>query len=53
MKDATGIKYKLEAKDSEIKDFRKILKAKQDELSEMQVCKLFQLSLRNRLIFAG
>ena len=37
VKDATGIKYKLEAKDSEIKDFRKVLKAKQDEQSEMQV----------------
>jgi dynactin 1 len=39
VKEATGIRYKLEAKDLEIKDFRKGVKSKQEELSEMQVRK--------------
>lgn len=39
IKDATGLKYKLEAKDQDIKDLKKLLKTKQEELSEMQVRK--------------
>ena len=42
MKDATGLKYKLEAKDGEIKDFKKLLKTKQEELSEMQVTEIIR-----------
>ena len=39
IKDATQLKYKLEAKDIDIKDLKKLLKVKQEELSEMQVRK--------------
>jgi len=39
IKDATQLKYKLEAKDIDIKDLKKLLKIKQEELSEMQVRK--------------
>ena len=39
IKDASQLKYKLEAKDVDIKDLRKLLKTKQEELSEMQIRK--------------
>jgi len=39
IRDATGLKFKLEDKDTEMKDIRKLLKNKQEELSEMQVRK--------------
>jgi len=39
IKDATQLKFKLEAKDIDIKDLKKLLKVKQEELSEMQVRK--------------
>lgn len=35
-----GLKYKLEAKDMDIKELKKLVKMKQDELSEMQVGQL-------------
>jgi len=39
IKDATGLKYKLEAKDQDIKDLKKLMKAKQEEFSEMTIRK--------------
>ena len=39
IKDATGLKYKLEAKDQDIKDLKKLMKAKQEEFSEMNIRK--------------
>ena len=39
IRDATQLKYKLEAKDVDMKELRKLLKTKQEELSEMQVRK--------------
>jgi len=39
IKEATGLKYKLESKDQDIKELKKLLKVKQEELSEMQVRK--------------
>ena len=33
----SGLKYKLEAKDMDIKELKKLVKMKQEELSEMQV----------------
>ena len=39
IRDATQLKYKLEAKDVDMKDLKKLLKVKQEELSEMQIRK--------------
>merc|ERR1740128_703081 len=39
IKDASQLKYKLEARDIDIKDLKKLLRVKQEELSEMQVRK--------------
>merc|ERR1719410_2658151 len=39
IRDASQLKYKLEAKDIDIRDLKKLLKVKQEELSEMQVRK--------------
>ena len=39
IRDTSQLKYKLEAKDIDIKDLRKLLKTKQEELSEMQIRK--------------
>ena len=33
-----GLKFKLESKDMDIKELKKLMKMKQEELSEMQVC---------------
>jgi dynactin 1 len=37
IRDASQLKYKLEAKDVDMKELRKLLKVKQEEVSEMQV----------------
>jgi dynactin 1 len=37
IRDASQLKYKLEAKDIDMKELRKLLKVKQEEVSEMQV----------------
>jgi len=39
IRDASQIKYKLEAKDLDIKELKKLLKLKQEEMSEMQIRK--------------
>merc|ERR1712240_346095 len=39
IRDASQLKYKLEAKDLDIKELKKILKTKQEEFSEMQIRK--------------
>ena len=39
IRDTSQLKYKLEAKDIDIKDLKKLLKVKQEELSEMQIRK--------------
>ena len=39
IRDASQLKYKLEAKDIDIKELKKLLKIKQEELSEMQIRK--------------
>ena len=39
IKDTTQLRYKLEAKDIDIKDLKKLRKVKHEELSEMQVRK--------------
>ena len=39
IRDASQLKYKLEAKDIDIKELKKLLKLKQEEMSEMQIRK--------------
>ena len=39
IKDAAQLKYKLEAKEVDMKDLKKLLKVKQEEVSEMQIRK--------------
>merc|ERR1712240_350866 len=39
IKDAAQLKYKLEAKEVDLKDLKKLLKVKQEEVSEMQIRK--------------
>ena len=39
IRDTSQLKYKLEARDIDIKDLKKLLKVKQEELSEMQIRK--------------
>ncbi len=48
----SGLKYKLEAKDMDIKELKKLLKMKQEELSEMQVLDHYYnyIFLRNLIV---